>query len=253
LSLSHDAEVKDHRHGARLAPLGKDQPMPMADVWVVVPMYNEVTSIASVISELRTVFPHVVCVDDGSADGSAAVARRAGATVVTHAVNLGQGAALQTGFDFVARQEARWVVTFDADGQHLLEDAVRMVEVAAAEDLDVVLASRFLGTANIPPVRRLVLRAAVVYTRWSSKLELTDSHNGLRVLNTRVLDRLKLRQPRMAHASELLELVGRHRLAYREVPVTIRYTDYSRAKSQSNLNSVNILFDLALARLRANS
>ena len=226
----------------------------MTDVWVVVPMYNEAASIAGVVSELRTVFPHVVCVDDGSADGSASAARAAGATVVAHAVNLGQGAALQTGFDFVSTQQgAHWVVTFDADGQHLLEDAARMVEVGRKEDLDVILASRFLGTANIPPLRRLVLRAAVVYTRWSSKLDLTDAHNGLRVLNVRPWTDSHLKQPRMAHASELLELIGRHRLTYREVPATIRYTDYSRAKSQSNLNSVNILFDLALARLRANS
>lgn len=228
--------------------------MPMTDVWVVVPMYNEATSIAAVVSELQTVFPHVLCVDDGSVDESAAVARAAGATVVTHAVNLGQGAALQTGFEFVAAQPAaRWLVTFDADGQHLVEDAARMVEVARGSDVDVVLASRFRGAANVPPVRRLILRAAVLYTRWTSKLDVSDAHNGLRVLHTRTLGRLTLRQPRMAHASELLELIGRHRLNYREVPGTVRYTDYSRAKSQSNLNSVNILFDLALARLRANS
>lgn len=225
------------------------------DVWVVVPTYNEATAIARVVSELRDVFAHVVCIDDGSVDGSAAVAAAAGAHVLHHAVNLGQGAALQTGFEYVRAQPGgRWVVTFDADGQHALDDAMRMLETARGDDVDVVLASRFLGTTvGMPRGRRLVLDAAVRFTRWTTGLKITDSHNGLRVLRISALDRVVLHQPRMAHASELLGLVARHRLTYRELPVTIQYTDYSRAKSQSNINSVNILFDLALARLRAHS
>jgi glycosyltransferase involved in cell wall biosynthesis len=224
------------------------------DVWVVVPMYNEASAIGSIVSDLRSTFGNVVCVDDGSTDGSAAAARTAGAVVLHHVVNLGQGAALQTGFEFARSQpDARWVVTFDADGQHLVGDAVRMVEVGRSGDFDVVLASRFTGSANIPVLRRLVLKAAVVFTRWSARIDVSDAHNGLRVVSTRVLDRMRLTQPRMAHASELLGLISRHALTFHEVPVTIVYTDYSRAKSQSNLNSVNIVFDLALARLRAHS
>lgn len=229
--------------------------MSMDDVWVVVPMYNEASAITAVINDIRTQFPLVVCIDDGSSDESDVAARAAGATVVRHPINLGQGAALQTGFDFVAGQPGvRYLVTFDADGQHQVGDAVAMVEVAREADVDVVLASRFAGSAmDMPRTRALVLKAAVRFTRWSTGLAVTDSHNGLRVLSTRTLDRLRLRQPRMAHASELLNLVGQLRLSYREVPATIVYTDYSRAKSQANINSVNILFDLAMARLRAPS
>jgi len=229
--------------------------MKMDDVWVVVPMYNEASAIAAVVHDLRTVFPRVVCVDDGSVDQTAVEAGIAGATVLRHSVNLGQGAALQTGFDFVARQPgANWVVTFDADGQHLVSDAERMVGVARSQDLDVVLASRFAGAVdNIPRVRRTVLAAAVAYTRWSSKLAVTDTHNGLRVISTRVLPRLSLKQSRMAHASELLNRIHTLGLAYGEVPTTVVYTPYSLKKTQTNLNSINILFDLALARLRAGS
>lgn len=225
----------------------------MHDVWVVVPMYNESTAIASVVSDLLREFPHVLCVDDGSTDDSVKVARDAGATVVRHPVNLGQGAALQTGFDFVAAQpDARWVVTFDADGQHQVIDALAMVERGRTENLDVVLASRFAGAApDMPPLRRAVLKAAVAFTRWSTRLDVSDAHNGLRVLSVAALPKLRLHQPRMAHASELMNLVARADLHYREVPATVVYTDYSRSKTQSNMNSVNILFDLALARLRA--
>lgn len=227
--------------------------MPNDDVCVLVPVYNEAASVAAVVADLKKHFEHVVCIDDGSTDGSADLARAAGAAVLRHPINLGQGAALQTGFDFVAtRPGTRWVVTFDADAQHLVEDALAMVGEGRESDLDVVLASRFAGASrNMPLARRLVLRAAVRFTRWTAGLAVTDTHNGLRVINTRVLDRLRLNQPRMAYASELLNAIGRQQLSYAEVPTTVLYSDYSRSKGQRNINAVNILFDLAMARLRA--
>ncbi|RNL64246.1 glycosyltransferase family 2 protein [Nocardioides marmoriginsengisoli] len=223
------------------------------DVCVIVPVYNEATTIADVVVSLRARFADVVCVDDGSSDESAAIARAAGATVVRHAINQGQGAALQTGFDHVLRNtDATYVVTFDADGQHVVEDAVRMVDTARAEGVDVVLASRFTGTSTeMPAVRRLVLKAGTGFTRWSAKLEVTDTHNGLRVLNRTALRRIRLTMPRMAYASELLSAIVPNGLSYTEVSTTVNYTEYSRAKGQTNLNAVNILFDLAVRRMRA--
>ena len=115
------------------------------DVWVVIPLYNEGTVIGDVVRAARATFPHVVCVDDGSTDGSVAAAEAAGAVVVRHPVNLGQGAALQTGFEYaLSVPTMRWVVTFDADGQHQVDDVVAMLDKAGAEDLDVVFGSRFL-------------------------------------------------------------------------------------------------------------
>jgi glycosyltransferase involved in cell wall biosynthesis len=226
--------------------------MSMSDVCVVVPMLNEATTIAAVVTELRLTFAHVVCVDDGSTDGSAELAAAAGATTLRHATNLGQGAALQTGFDFAARTPGiNWVVTFDADGQHLVSDAVAMVGVGRERDLDVVLASRFAGaTVNMPRARRLVLRAAIHFTRLTAGLDVTDAHNGLRVINTRALTCLRLTQPRMAYASELLNRVAAAKLSWAEVPTTVLYSDYSRAKGQRNINAVNIVFDLIVARVR---
>lgn len=227
----------------------------MDDAIVVVPAYNEARSVGHVVRTLTPHFRHVVVVDDASTDATAAIALAAGATVLRHPINLGQGAALQTGFEHVrTAYDATWVVTFDADGQHRLCDALAMVEEGRRTDADVVLASRFTGTArNVPRLRRLVLRAAVVFTRWTAGIPVTDAHNGLRVIHTRVLDRLRISLPGMAHASELLNQIGRHRLRYVEVPVTIIYNDYSCSKTQSNLNVVNIVFDLALARARAHT
>lgn len=223
------------------------------DVLVLVPAFNEAATVETVVTQLHAEFPHVLCIDDGSTDATSDIARASGARVVRHTVNLGQGAALQTGFDYAAAHpEFRWVVTFDADGQHLVSDAVRMVEEAMASEADIVLASRFTGTTeNMPRSRRLLLKGAVAFTRWTTHLDVTDAHNGLRVISTNALPSLRLRQPRMAYASELTHAISTGGLRYREVATTVRYSDYSRAKGQHNLNALNILFDLAIARLRA--
>jgi glycosyltransferase involved in cell wall biosynthesis len=224
-----------------------------ATTWVLIPMFNEESSIGVVISDLRRHFDHFLCVDDGSVDRSVEVAELAGATVVRHPINLGQGAALQTGFEYLKRHtSASYVVTFDADGQHLADDAHRMVCAARERDLDVVLASRFLGEVHdMPASRRAVLRLAVWLSRRTSGLPLTDTHNGLRVLSRRAFTTIRLRQSRMAYASELEGAINRHGLSFREEPATVVYTDYSRAKGQRNVNAVNILFELAVHRMRA--
>jgi polyprenyl-phospho-N-acetylgalactosaminyl synthase len=229
------------------------QPPGNPDVVVVVPMFNEATSVGAVVRDLRWSFSRVVCVDDGSSDESARVAAEAGATVIRHPVNLGQGAALQTGFAYALADPAvTHVVTFDSDGQHRRVDAEAMLEIARSEDVDVVLGSRFLTgqDAQVPWLRSLVLRAATRFTRATTGLDLTDTHNGLRVLNRRAVGTMDLTLDGMAHASQLLSRVARHRLSYVEVPVTITYTEYSRVRGQSNVNALNIAFDLALERLR---
>lgn len=218
----------------------------MSRTWVVIPMFNEGSVIGDVVREVRGVFPHVVCVDDGSADESAAAAEAAGAVVVRHPINLGQGAALQTGFDYALSDPAMTeVVTFDADGQHQLADAAAMVERLRRDDLDVVIGSRFLDDrTEVARLRRVILRTAALYTRWTSGMALTDAHNGLRVLDRGLLERVRLRQNRMAHASELVDKIGRAKVRWAEHPTHIIYSDYSKAKGQSLLNSVNILFEL---------
>jgi glycosyltransferase involved in cell wall biosynthesis len=221
--------------------------------WVVVPAYNEAATIAAVISDLRAEFGSVLCVDDGSTDATAALASAAGATVVRHPVNLGQGAALQTGFDYVLRfTDAARCVTFDADGQHLVDDAARMVERARETGVDVVLASRFLGsTTDMPRLRWWTLRSALLFSQWYDGLRVTDTHNGLRVLSRHALESIRLTLPRMAYASELQHAICQRGLTYVEEPVSVIYTEYSRQKGQRNINAVNIVFDLAARRMRA--
>ena len=214
--------------------------------WLVVPLYNEAQVIRSVVEQARETFPNIVCVDDGSSDASVTEARAGGAHVVVHAINLGQGAALQTGIRYALQDPgARYFVTFDADGQHRTEDALRMVERLASEDLDIVIGSRFLDGRTKPGLlKRIVLKAAVIFQRITSGVKLTDAHNGLRAMTRETASRIRITQNRMAHASELVDQIASLELRFAEEPVHVIYTEYSRSKGQSLWNSVNILSEL---------
>jgi polyprenyl-phospho-N-acetylgalactosaminyl synthase len=226
--------------------------VPNDDTWVIVPVYNEAGVIADVVDGLIAAFPNVVCIDDGSADGSADLIRTTPAHLVRHPVNLGQGAALQTGIEYALRRPgSRFFITFDADGQHRVEDAERLLDLARRPDVDVVLGSRFLGTReHVPWAKRLVLRTAATLSPATRKLSLTDAHNGLRVFGRDAAAGLSIRMNGMAHASEIVSTLARSGWRVREAPVSIRYTEYSKAKGQSLLNGVNILFDLSVRNQR---
>lgn len=226
-----------------------------ADACVVIPMHNEAQVISGVVLAVRQRFDHVVCVDDGSKDACAALARAAGAHVVRHPTNLGQGAALETGIRYALNTiGVDYVVTFDADGQHDVDDAAAMVQAARDNDVQAVLGSRFLtADSTMPRARRALLQAAVHFTRTTTGLRVTDAHNGLRVLRRDAAEQLRLRLHGMAHASEILSQVARGRWTYVEFPVSITYTDYSQAKGQRGYNALNIVFDLMCDRLRAAS
>jgi glycosyltransferase involved in cell wall biosynthesis len=218
--------------------------------YVVIPAYNEGPVISRVVGEVRRAGYAVVVVNDGSRDATADAAHAVGAAVVTHFFNLGQGAALQTGIDYALAQGAEVIVTFDADGQHRVSDISRLTEALLQDHADFALGSRFLGQApNLPPLRRALLRAATAFTRLTTGLQVTDTHNGLRAMTRRGAAAIRLRQNRMAHASEWLSQIAASGLRYVERPVTIEYTAYSLAKGQSIGDAILILLDLFARRL----
>jgi len=227
-------------------------PRDQSDVWLVVPVYNEAPVIASVLDNASLTFPNIVCVDDGSRDDSAGQIARTVAHLVTHPVNLGQGAAVQTGVEYARQQTgSKYFVTFDADGQHQIDDVLRMVARLRTEPIDIVVGSRFHGdVSHIPMLKRLVLKTAVKISPRGRRLGLTDSHNGLRAFNRRVAEELDITSSGMGHAPEIVEMIDTKGWRVAEEPVTILYTDYSVAKGQSLLNGVNIVFDSAVRRKR---
>lgn len=220
------------------------------DVWLVVPCFNEGTVIEDVLRSARETFPNIVAVDDGSADDSAAAIHAAGAHLVQHPVNLGQGAAIQTGVEYARAQPgAQYFVTFDADGQHQVKDVLAMVERLRTEPLDIVVGTRFgrdrddAGDDQVPLIKRFVLKTVVLLSPRTRRLGLTDAHNGLRVFNRTVAEGLNLRMNGMSHASEFVTLMDSEGWRVGEQPVDILYTEYSMSKGQSLLNGVNILSD----------
>jgi polyprenyl-phospho-N-acetylgalactosaminyl synthase len=224
--------------------------MPNSSIWVVCAAYNEATTIAQVVVGVAREGYNVVVVDDGSADATAEIAAVAATTVIRHPINLGQGAALKTGIDYALLAGADVIVTFDADGQHRTSDIRRLLEALVREQADVALGSRFLGQSkDVPVLRRALLLAATLFTRVSTGLRLTDTHNGLRAFTRRGAAALRLRQNRMAHASEMLAEIAHNRLHHVEVPVTIDYTEYSLAKGQRTRDFVMILLDLFARKL----
>ena len=218
--------------------------------FVVMAAYNEGECIEAVVREVCKEYPNVVVVDDGSDDATHEAAKGCAAYVLRHAVNRGQGAALQTGIDFALLHGARFVVTFDSDGQHRVEDISALVDPIRRGECEITLGSRFLGDAgHIPRSRRLTLRMAVLFTRVFNRLKVTDAHNGLRAFSARAARKLNITLDRMAHASELIDQIRLSGLPFREVPVQIRYTEYSLRKGQSSRNAIQIAVHYLLGKV----
>jgi polyprenyl-phospho-N-acetylgalactosaminyl synthase len=215
------------------------------NVWIVVPAFNEAGVIGDVITDLRSVFTNVVCVDDGSTDDTGDIALRAGAHLVRHSVNLGQGAAIQTGVEYARRQPGAQVfATFDGDGQHRVKDIITMINRLGAGDVDVVIGTRFgVGVTRPPLLKRVVLQTAARLSPRGRRLGLTDTNNGLRVFNKTVADGLDITLSGMSHAGEFIMLISENGWRVAEEPVEVLYTEYSKSKGQPLLNGVNIIFE----------
>lgn len=141
-------------------------------------------------------------------------------------------------------------MTFDADGQHLASDVPVLLAALVDSGADIACGSRFLGRAeNISGARRLLLKLATVFTFLTTGVRMTDAHNGLRAMTRSCASRIRIRQNRMAHASEIIGEIGRHKFRFVEVPVTILYSAYSLQKGQKLSNSVNIIVDLVMGKL----
>jgi glycosyltransferase involved in cell wall biosynthesis len=210
-------------------------------IFVVVAAYNEARVIREVISGLAAVYPNIVVVDDGSADGTAECLEGLDIMLLRHIVNRGQGASLQTGIRFALLQGADVVVTFDADGQHRIEDIDGLVQPVLRNECDVALGSRFLGRVHgIPFTRRILLKLGVLFTRLVSRVQTSDVHNGLRAFSRAAASSLNITLDRMAHASEILDQIKDQGWRYREAPVAIHYSAYSLAKGQNSWNALAI-------------
>ncbi|MBI5766028.1 glycosyltransferase family 2 protein [Candidatus Falkowbacteria bacterium] len=216
---------------------------------IIIPAKNEGLKIHGIVAEIVNLNYHVLVVDDGSGDNTADLARQAGAKILIHKINRGQGAALKTGLEYALLNNYEAAVFFDADGQMLAGEIKDLIEPLLLGKYEVVLGSRFLGQAKNAPILKLItLKLGLIFTKFATGLKLTDVHNGFQAWSAAALKKINLTQDRQAYASELLQEIADKKLKYTEVPVTILYTAYSKQKGQSILNVFKILWDLIVKR-----
>jgi glycosyltransferase involved in cell wall biosynthesis len=219
-----------------------------SNIAIVIPAWNEEKVIRGVLEEVLKTFPYVICVDDGSSDRTKQEAEKTKAHVLSHLTNIGQGGALETGIKYALKNRAiDYFVTFDADGQHGLDDVEGMIEVIKKGNVDIVIGSRFLDkskSTEVPLSKKILLYLARIFTNMTIGLNLTDTHNGLRVFNRKFAEKINLNHFGFSHASEFLEIIKKNDFQFVEMPVTINYTEYSKSKGQPIINAVNIIFDI---------
>lgn len=220
--------------------------------YIIIPVYNDETVIRGVVMELMKHFKNIVVVNDSSTDKTIHALSGINLTIINHPYNMGQGAALQTGINYCREIDADYIITFDGDGQHSVEDAIVLLETLKNKKIDVVSGSRFMGdTISMPISRLLLLKIAIIINYIFTGIKLSDAHNGLRAFNKTTLKTLSIKQNRMAHATEILSIIAKCKLRFIEVPVTIKYTEYSLMKGQRIGNAVGILYDILIKSLKS--
>jgi polyprenyl-phospho-N-acetylgalactosaminyl synthase len=220
-------------------------------IFIVIPAYNEDEILTKVIYDLLNYNYNIIVIDDGSLNGIEKLLAKLPVFLITHCINLGQGAALQTGIEFAISRGAEYIVTFDADGQHQASDIDQLINVQIDSNSDIVLGSRFLAIpANgIPNKRKLLLQIGRYFNFLTTGLFLSDAHNGLRAMTRKTAQQLKLKENRMAHATEILSFIKKNRLKYKETAVNVKYTPYSKQKGQGLFSGFRIIFDILLNKI----
>jgi len=196
-------------------------------ITAVIPAFNEENTIGRIVEETRKYVTEVVVVDDGSTDTTRNVALSAGATVLTHSINMGYGDALATGFEYVKNNGANIMVILDGDGQHDPADIARLAAPIISGQADIVLGSRFISNGSkkdIPAYRRFGL--GIVNKAWnmsSTSENVTDTQCGFRAYSRNAIDKIDIQEAGMSASLEILDQAGKSNLRLMEVPVKVGY------------------------------
>lgn len=224
-------------------------------IFCIIPALNEEGTIKEVIEKTKLLVEQVVVIDDGSTDNTKKIAKEAGAIVLTHLINRGQGASLETGNSYALSNGADAVFHFDADGQFMTSEIKDVLEPIIKNEVDVVLGSRFMGKkSNMPwfkkffiiPIAHLVNRFVL-----GTKIDLTDPQCGFRAMNREALKKIKIEQNGMAHTSEILYKIYKNNLRIKEVPITVVYNQFGQSifSEARGGGGIRVLKDLILNKL----
>jgi glycosyltransferase involved in cell wall biosynthesis len=224
-------------------------------IMVLIPAFNEEKILVEVLRKVKKACKKyqqliIVVVNDGSKDGTAKVASEEEAIVISHPINRGLGAAIGTGMEYAKLNAVDVMVTLDADDQHNPDNIEKLIDSLAADNIDVVIGSRFLQQNSIPLDRKIIISLANLFVAFLYKIKTTDSQSGFRAFSKRAINKIKIRTQGMEVSTELFSEIREHKLKLLEVPIDVKYTSYSRSKGQSNLNSLSIISRLILRLAR---
>lgn len=227
----------------------------MNKIFIVIPAFNESKVISSVIEEIKkTGYKDIIIVDDGSSDNTYKIAKDSGCIALRHMINRGKGAATQTGMDAARLLDADFIVTIDADGQHDPSQLKSVLQPLVDGECDIVLGSRLLGKNDMPLSRRVINKVGNFLTYLFYGLFVSDSQSGFRAYNKKANELIKTTFDRYEFESEVIHQIHLNKLRYKEIPISVRYTDYSLNKwknlkeipSQNFLNGFRMLFRMVI-------
>lgn len=203
------------------------------NIWIVIPAFNEETAIQAVIEEIKKFgYKNIIVVDDGSADNTYQIAKNSGATSLRHKINRGKGATTKTGIEATKILGAEIVVTLDGDGQHNPADIAKLTAPIEFENFDVALGTRLLNPKGMPFHKIIANKIGNFFTWYLYGLWVTDSQSGFRAYSQRAINLIDTRADRYEYDSEIIREIYKYKLKYKEVPIEVRYTQYSMGKIQ---------------------
>ncbi|MEK7153899.1 MAG: glycosyltransferase family 2 protein [Patescibacteria group bacterium] len=224
-------------------------------VCLIIPAYNEGSVIGGVVSKLKNTFKssgythHIIVVDDGSKDNTAAEAAASGAQVISHILNSGSGGATATGLSYAQQKGYDIAATLDADGQHDPTDVLKGIRLMEEGGFELLIGSRLIKNEGMSKTKRLGNKGLSLITYLLFGVNVTDSQSGLRIFSKKALNELKWKTSGYEFCSEMLWRAKQQKLRIGEYPIKAIYTDYSKAKGQNNWNALNIIKSLLRRRI----
>jgi len=200
-------------------------------VIIGIPAFNEENNIGPIITNLKKIYDYVLVCDDGSSDSTAAIASDMGANVVKHSKNLGYGSAIKTIFNEAKKIDCDILVTFDADGQHQINEIEDILKPIMENTADIVIGSRFLGkTKNLPKYRKFGIKTITGLTNIMTGSNISDSQSGFRSYSQKVLQEISPTESGMGISTEILIKAIKKKIRITEIPITISYENNAHSK-----------------------
>ena len=193
-------------------------------ITIGIPAYNEEKQLPKILPKLMEITDSIIVCDDGSTDRTSTIAREFGAKVVKHEKNCGYGAAIKSIFKMASDINSDVLVTFDADGQHRIEDIDKVLQPIKDGESDIVIGSRFLNDNNeVPRYRKFGIKIITQVTNASMKKNFTDSQSGFRAYKKQVLENIVLTEQGMGISTEILIKASEKNFRITEIPIKILY------------------------------